>query len=182
MNTTTTYFIKLILLAVFYNQFCFVNDCFSASQGTLGKQSSASIEISVHINQTLNTISPNELLLNQSKGLITNNSKPLCVANQGFSEGAIVPYELKIDELTTPNQHTSSSYNVFLEDKSSFEKLALVKGMSIATQSAIEMNKSVFEECKKSGLALSIEMNHENHFSNAYEAFPGLLILMVSPI
>ena len=156
---------------------------FAASQGNKGKTSSGSVDISVHVSQTLNTVSPNELLLNQSNNFEIGNSKPFCIAHHGFNQNAAVPYELKVDNLSSAQPNDAFPYKVFLEDNSALEsKLHLTAGISVPKQSNLSINRDIQEICAESGLSLSIEMNEEYKYSSSGEIYPGLMILMVGPI
>jgi hypothetical protein len=160
----------------------------AASQGELGKRSSGSIEISVHVNQTLSAISPEELILNQATSSDLHTFKPFCVMHHGYSENAKVPYELTVADLTMPQQYINSTkisginfpYNIFLVDKASANnKLLLSPGMSLLKQSTLGSRVQINNDCANSGAYLSIEMTHS--FTNTEHIPPSLLLLLVSP-
>ena len=100
-NNAIHKFIFITFILVSNSIYCTIN---AASQGKLGNRSTASINISVHINQTLTTIYPEQLLLSSSTSSVTNTSQAFCVINQGFGENASVPYELIIDNLILQNK------------------------------------------------------------------------------
>ena len=180
--------IKILILFISLNSAICIGH--AATQGKLGKQSSASIHISVQVNQTLTTVSPQELLLNQATLSDNRSLKPFCVAHHGYSQNASVPYELKVDDLkvhqqkidSTQNKNISSPYNIYLEDKNSLHnRLRLSAGMSLFKQSALSFSDQITKECENSGLHLSIEMAESSNDSFQEPISPGLLILLVSP-
>ena len=161
------------------------NICHAASQGKLGRSSSASIGISVHVNQSLSTVSPPELLLSQNK------SEPLCIMHNGYTQNANVPYALKIDEIKVLDQNNDGGmdnqedflFNVFLEDRYTAEnKQKLSPGMSFSKQTRLSSRKQHKQDCRKAGMQLSIEKtNNEINLSDTQLGSTGLLILLVSP-
>lgn len=155
----------------------------AASQGKLGTQSTASVEISVTVNQSLSAVSPNELLLNNSSQASLSSHKPFCIAHHGLHKNASVPYELIVDSLTpsNENQHVLP-YNVFLEDNSSNKnKQLLTNGTTIAKQSNLSSSKELLLDCANSGVRLSIEKNYSAEKTASIPKAAGLLILLVSP-
>ncbi len=180
MKATTNYFLHLAIVFLIAS---FSGTCLAASQGSLGKTSSGSVEISVHVSQTLNTVSPNELLLNQSSNSLNKNSKPFCIAHYGFNQNAGVPYKLKVDNLFSAKSNDAFPYKVYLEDNHSFKnKLPLAVGMSVPKQSNITISKDLQQECVASGLSLSIEMSEKHKNNSPEQLHPGLMLLMVEPI
>ncbi len=166
----STKIIYLILLCAYAT-----NICYAASQGKLSIQSSASIEISVHVNQSLTAIGPEELLLNQNKS-------PLCVMHNGYKKDASVPYELKVDEIKVVDG-VNFPLNIFLEDKHSLNsKQLLMSGSSFLRQSNLSTSNQHEHDCRSSGLQLSLEAatHYKNTFDNSFNT-AGSLILLVSP-
>ncbi len=185
MDTTVKINLKLTLkLFLLLSLLVFTsNAVLAASQGKRGKSSTASVDISVYVSQTLNTVSPSELLLDQSKILEPVNSKLFCITHHGFDQNAGVPYELKVDKISSTLSNDSFPYKIFLEDQSSLNpKLHLAAGMTLPKQSNISTNKNLNEKCKNSGLSLSIEMNEAHQSMSPNQIPPGLMILMVGPI
>ncbi len=159
------------------------NVAHAASQGKLGIQSTASVEISVTVNQSLSAVSPNELLLNNSSQASLNSHKPFCIAHHGLHKNASVPYELIVNSLTTSykNQH-DIPYNIYLEDKNTNKsKQLLTNGTAIAKQSNLSRSKELLLDCAKSGVRLSIEKNYSIEKTASIPKAAGLLILLVSP-
>ncbi len=185
MDTSEKIYLKLIFkFILLLSLFVFTsNAVLAASQGKRGKSSSASVDISVYVSQTLSTESPNELLLDQSKILEPVNSKPFCIAHHGFDQNAGVPYELKVDKLSSTLPNNSFPYKIYLEDQSlRSSKLHLAAGMTLPKQSNISSNQNLRENCKNSGLSLSIEMDETRQNGASDQIPPGLMILMVGPI
>ena len=162
----------------------------AATQGKLGKQSSASIEISVHVSQTLSTFSPNELLVNRTKSDETN-FRPFCVLHHGYVLDSSVPYELKVEELTVPNKTNGTSqnnvgtlpYRVFLEEQNSqIKRQYLLPGASFNKQSKLIQSREGKQECINSGARLAIETVSRGNQDFDKEAIsPGVLIMLISP-
>ncbi len=154
----------------------------AADQGKLGKQSRASVEISVIVNQTLSSVSPNELLLN--KNLTSTYSEPFCVAHHGLNQNAKVPYELIVDHFKAINNRGNKQvmpFNVYLEDKNILNsKQQLIQGVSISTQSNFRINKNMQSACANSGLQLTIEENDLGQ-NTPNTSSPGIMILLISP-
>ena len=157
----------------------------AARDGSLS--SSASINISVTINQSLKTISPTELLLDRasSKG---NSNKPFCVAHHGFDQDASVPYKLVVDEIKPSNNtidtttDTTLPFDIILEDREiKNSKQKLVDGMSFEKQSRLTINNFLNNKCTTHGLALSIEKNKNNNKKHIPTNSTALLFLLVSP-
>ena len=180
-------FILLLITAV-------VLGCASAAtQGKLGKSSTASIGISVHVSQSLTAISPKELLLDQT----ANKKKPFCVMHHGYKLNSTVPYELIVDEikaqqnqaaLTVPNQTNSSEqsnegtlpFKIFLEnDESVLQKQLLSQGMSFYNQSKHNFNEQA--NCQDEGVNLSLEMANQRTDAKMQDDLLGVMILLVSP-
>ena len=160
----------------------FASTAEATDQGKLGKSSSASVDISVTVNQTFNSVSPNELLLNKS--LKKNAAEPFCVAHHGYNQNANVPYELVVDDLKNANGQQSKHampFNVYLENKNIHNsKQQLTQGVSISTQSNLRINKNLQSACANSGLQLSIEEN--KNVQNAFDRNSvGIMVLLVSP-
>lgn len=177
LNLTFTCFVLLTLFV------CTSGISFAASQGKIGKSSSASVNISVTVNQTFNTLSPNELLLNPSNNFGTKSSKPFCIAHHGFHQNAAIPYELKVDNLLSTNSSDAFAYKVFLEDENALNnKLHLEAGTAVPKQSKLKINQDLQKICAESGQSLSIEMNEKDSNNYTHQPSPGLLILMVAPI
>ncbi len=91
--------------------FCFAN---AASQGELGERSTASIEISVHVNQTLTSIHPEQLLVNSTTPITMHDSQPFCIVNQGYGLEASVPYDLKVDALNIQTINGAPAYTIYI--------------------------------------------------------------------
>ena len=177
LNLTFNCFVLLTLFV------CTSGVSFAASQGKIGKLSSASVDISVTVNQTLNTQSPNELLLNPYNNFETKSSKPFCIAHHGFHPNATIPYEIKVDNLLSTNSSDDFAYKVFLEDENVLNnKLHLETGTAVPKQSKLRINQDLQQKCAESGQSLSIELSekYSNNYTN--QPSPGLLILMVAPI
>ncbi len=182
--------LRILILTLFISLNCVICIGHAASQGKLGKQSSASIDISVQINQTLTTVHPEELILNQTTLSNNRTFKPFCVAHHGYSQNASVPYELKVDDLKIPQQNLNTSqnkiitspYNIYIEDKNSFNnRLRLSAGMSLFKQSVLSLSDQITKECENSGVHLAIELTDSLKSINQKPISPGLLILLVSP-
>lgn len=181
-NKTNYLFIRVLLLVAF--TISATNSSYAASQGKLGKQSSASVQISVHVNQSLSTTGPEEILLNQNK------TNPLCIMHNGYEQNASVPYELKVSEIKMlTNSHmndeatTSSTptLDIYLEDqKSNKQKYQLSPGLSLFNQT--RLNRNQYQDCQKNGMQLSVEIASDfMHAANQQNYSAGLLILLVSP-
>lgn len=172
---------KYFLTCVLAVQLCNVAN--AASQGKLGTQSTASVEISVTVNQSLSTVSPNELLLNTSSqaGLTTN--KPFCIAHNGFNKNASVPYELIVDSLVAPNEKSHTlPFNIYLEDKNTDKnKQLLTEGTTITKQSRLSRGEQLVNECASTDAQLSIEKNYSAENTPSASETAGLLILLVRP-
>ena len=185
MQTSVNKYLKLIcnyfvLIILFV---CTSGTGFAASQGKIGKSSSGSVDISVTVNQTLSTLSPNELLLNPSNNFETKSSKPFCIAHHGFHQNAMIPYELKVDKLLSTNSNDTLAYKVFLEDEGALNsKLHLETGTAVPKQSKLSSNQDLQKKCAETGQLLSIEMNEKHSNNHTNPPSPGLLILMVAPI
>ena len=154
----------------------------AADQGELGKTSKASIDISVTVNQTLNTISPTELLLNDFQ--TANSAIPFCVAHHGYSQNAHVPYELIVDSFTTVNNTTSKRtlpFNVFLQKKNNQKsKKQLIQGVSISSESNLKVSENLKSSCLNSGMQLHIEENILEQNSSNTDSL-GVMVLVISP-
>ncbi len=159
----------------------------AASQGKLGTQSIASVEILVTVNQSLSAISPNELLLNNSNQTNLTVNKPFCIAHNGFDKNASIPYELIVDRLVSINENQHSlPFNIFLEDKdkdknTNKSKHLLKNGITIAKQSNLSSSKELLNECVSTGAQLSIEKNNSAKKAASVPKTAGLLILLISP-
>lgn len=169
---SSKHLIYCIIVALTYNP------VYAASQGKLGTQSTATVEISVTIHQSLNAISPNEMLLGNS---IQNNltiSKPFCITNNGYERNTNVPYELIVEKLESSNTDIHKlPFSIFLEDKNN--KRLLTKGMKISKRSNLKNNNNIYKKCAETGTKLSIKNNDPNNASQPNTA--GLLLLLVSP-
>ena len=153
----------------------------AASEGKLGNRSTASINISVHINQTLTTIYPEQLLLSSStSSSATNTSQAFCVVNQGFGNYASVPYELIIENLTLQNIGENPAYYVYIK-KNGSSKETLEPGVSITNQSKITINEALKNRCSDMGMRISIESTNPSVNQSTISNIPGLLLLLVSP-
>lgn len=172
-----SYFFACVLLILLGNV------VHAASQGKLGTQSTASVEISVTVNQSLSAVSPNELLLNYSNRASLRSDKPFCIAHNGLNKNASVPYELIVDSLTSSNKNQHAlPYNIYLEDKyTNKSKHLLTNGTTIAKQSNLSSSKELLNECANSGVRLSIEKNYSAKNTASSLKSAGLLILLVSP-
>ncbi len=158
------------------------NTANAASQGKLGIQSSASVDISVTVNQSLNAVSPNELLLNSSNHS-GSTSMPFCIAHHGFKKKSSVPYSLSVDSLDTLHQDSHTlPYKIYLEGKNTNKnKLLLRSGTTITQQSTLKISPQVVHDCAENGLKLSIEKNRNTKKGVLTTTAPGLMILLVSP-
>lgn len=155
---------------------CIFCTSFAASQGKLGARSIASVEILIHVNQTFTTAHPNELVLNPKEQSANYASHKFCVLNKGYSKNASVPYELKVETLTTQISTESSAYNVYLSDTSSNKiKYLLRPGLKIKDQNAFNQENS----CMELGTNLTIEKT--DSIIDSIPATPGTLLLLVSP-
>ena len=154
----------------------------ATSQGKLGIQSSASIDISVMVTQSLSTVTPTELLLNDCNNC-ESTSMPFCIAHHGLKEGSSVPYSLSVDSLEPSHQESRTlPYKIYLEDKDTKRnKLLLHSGTVITKQSTLNVSKKVINECAENGMKLSIEMDVTAKKSVPTSASAGLMILLASP-
>ena len=178
-NNSSCIRFKIIILVILI--ISATNISHAASQGKLGRQSSASIGISVQVNQSLTADSPDELLLSQNK------SKPLCVMHNGYTQNATVPYELKVDEIKVLDQtnyiHNNNldtlPFNIILIDK---QKQQLTPGISLFQQTGLSTSDLHKQDCQETGMQLSLEMtaDHKNSLNTQVNS-TGLLILLVSP-
>lgn len=158
-----------------------INFSSAASQGERGSQSSAAIEISVTVNQTLTTVSPPELLLENAQQSESVINSPFCIAHHGFSKNAVVPYELIVDSLVSANKnHSAFPYKIFLENNNHSKQL-LNNGTSLTKQSKLNISEHLINDCEKSGTHLSIEKKRSTETSAPDTGSSGLLILLVSP-
>ncbi|QMU61512.1 MAG: hypothetical protein GKR92_07295 [Gammaproteobacteria bacterium] len=159
------------------------NVAHAASQGKLGTESTASVEIAVTVNQSLSAVSPNELLLNNfnQSGLTAN--KPFCIAHNGFNKNASVPYELIVDRLIPVNEKQHSlPFNIYLEDKNSNKsKQLLIKGTALSKHSSLKTSDNLISDCSNTGAQLLIEKNNTIKKTALQSNAAGLLILVVSP-
>jgi hypothetical protein len=145
------------------------NSVDAASQGKRGIQSSATVEISVTIHQTLNAISENNL----------TTKKPFCIANHGYEKNASVPYNLIVDRLESYDSDKNTlPFNIFLADKEN--KKLLTNGTKISKQSDLNINNDIVNNCVASGAQLLIEKKY-NAKSALQSNTSGLLLLLVSP-
>lgn len=174
------YLLKYLLASILVSLLS--NTAYAASQGKLGIQSSASVDISVTVNQSLSAVSPNELMLNNSNQN-GSASMPFCIAHQGFKKKASVPYELVVDSLVSPHKDQQTlPYKIYLEDKNkSKNKLLLNSGTTISKQSTLNISEQVIDECANNGLKLSIEKFTNENKDTSKTAAVGLMILLVSP-
>jgi hypothetical protein len=183
MQTRVTIFNSLqkyLIVFLILSSLC-INFASAASQGERGSQSSAAIEISVTVNQTLTTVSPPELLLENAKQSELVINSPFCIAHHGFSKNAVVPYELIVDSLASANKnHSAFPYKIFLENKNHNKQL-LANGTSLTKQSQLNISEHLINDCEKSGTHLSIERNSYTKASAPNKDTSGLLILLVSP-
>ncbi len=170
-----TYLFASLLLSLLFN----VTN--AASQGTLGKSSSASVEISITVNQSLRAVSPTELMLN-STNASKPTSKPFCIAHHGFKNNSSVPYELVVDNLVSGNkdQQNPLPYKIYLEDKDENKQL-LNNGTKVARQSTLNLSEEVVEQCSENGLRISIEEYNNTKNDVFSRTTAGLMILLVSP-
>jgi len=186
-----TKFINVFFYALVAAITIHISSAEAARDGSLSSSSSASINISVTINQSLKTISPTELLLDRasSKG---NSNKPFCVAHHGFDQDASVPYKLVVDEIKPSNNtidttadttaDTTLPFDIILEDREiKNSKQKLVDGMSFEKQSRLTINNFLNNKCTTHGLALTIEKNKNNNKKHIPTNSTALLFLLVSP-
>ncbi len=154
------------------------NPVYAASQGKLGIQSTATTEISVTVHQSLNAISPNEILLGKKIENSLTASKPFCIANNGYKKNVNVPYELIVDRIESSNTGIDRlPFSIFLEDK--YTKKRLTKGTKIVKRSNLKTNRNIYNDCMDTGAKLSIKSNHSKDTLKPNTA--GLLLLLVSP-
>ncbi len=193
INYKTNSFKKTLLLnflffALFWCLTLLLNDASATSQGELGNQSSASVKVSVQVNQSLRINSPHELLIDQTT-LNKNNSRPLCVMHHGYSHTANVPYELTVDDIAVFSQMGNASrknravpsFDIFLNDsRSPIKKQRLTTGMSLTKQSQLSFYELQNHSCDDRSAQLSIEMSTRGDLAQRDSA-TGLLILLVSP-
>ncbi|MEM7401357.1 MAG: hypothetical protein AAF304_05345, partial [Pseudomonadota bacterium] len=170
------------LLIVLVSAAIFTSVAEAADQGKLGKSSSASVEISVTVNQTLRSVSPDELIL--SNNLTTKSTEPFCVTHHGYNKHANVPYDLIVDNIKTANNQSDNQvmpFNVYLVDqKKRNSKQHLTRGVSISTQSNLSISKNTQSACANSGLQLTIEENDlEDNTSDTNSV--GIMVLLLSP-
>ena len=170
-------FIFITFILVSNSIYCTSN---AASQGKLGNRSTASINISVHINQTLTTIYPEQLLLSSSTSSVTNTSQAICVINQGFGENASVPYELIIENLILQNIGENPAYYVYIKENGS-NKESLSQGVSITNQSILTFADMLDNKCNDMDMSIAIESSNPSADPNSISDTPGLLLLLVSP-
>jgi hypothetical protein len=169
---------QLIVFLILTTQ-CF-NFSIAASQGKRSIQSSASVEISVTVNQTLTAVTPPELLLKNAKQSRLVINSPFCIAHHGFSKNAVVPYDLIVDSLVSTNDNQSEfPFKIFLENKK--QKQLLTNGTSLAKQSQLNINENLIYDCENSGAYLSIEQDSNILTPTPHIGSTGLLILLVSP-
>ena len=143
----------------------------------MDNRSTASIDISVHINQTLTTIYPEQLLLSAS-----NSEQSVCVVNQGYGENSSVPYDLVVEDLNLQYIDNIPAYNVYIKDKdSNIQILMLAPGVSIADQSKITINEALKNKCSDMGMRISIESTNASVNQSTNSSIPGLLLFLVSP-
>lgn len=173
------YYLKKYVFVVFL--VClFFNSANGASQGKLGNQSSASVDVSVTVNQSLRTVSANELILDSTKQN-QSSSMPFCIAHNGFKKNASVPYELIVDSVSSPNKDLHAlPYKLYLEDKNT-SKLLLNNRTTIAKQSTLYLSEEIVSDCAEYGLKLSIEKNNTTKKEVSGTSTVGLMILLVSP-
>ena len=154
---------------------------YAASQGKLGKTSTGTVNIAVHVNQSFSSFVPNELVLNNDS--IKNKiSKPFCIAHMGFTHKIPVPYELEVlnFEIQNSNSAEQNIYNVYW--KNSEKSLQqLTPGINIQSQSALSHSDEIHQNCIDSGNQLVLKLNKQLSESFEGNLQPGLLILMVSP-
>ncbi len=165
-------------MSVLVVQSCNVVD--AASQGKLGAQSSASVEISVTVHQSLSVVSPIELLLNDSSKTKSTASKPFCIAHSGINDNTSVPYDLVVDSLTQNENSNTHLYNIYLKDKDK-SKMLLSEGTSITKQSLSSNNGQVTNECSHMSAELLIEKNTSVENIRKTTGTTDLLILLVRP-
>lgn len=164
----------------------FTNPTEAATDGKLNSHSSGSIDISITVNQTLQTISPSEFIVEDKSFTNKQNSiKPFCVAHHGFGHETSVPYQLIVDEIKLANKDQNNHFlpfDIILEDKYyQRSKQRLVRGMTIAKQSKLKISDDLSEECATNGLSLSIEKNAKSNKTLSQASATALLFLLVSP-
>lgn len=170
-------FIRLILVAISIFSYSI---SFAASQGKLGVRSKATVGISVHVNQTLTAIHPEELILKATEQTATYTSQPFCVINQGYGENASVPYELLVEDVSLQNFGDNPAYNVYMKETGSNKK-ALVQGVSITNQSILTFVDVIENKCKDIDMSIAIESTNPSADPKLISDSPGLLLLLVSP-
>ncbi len=177
--TISRYLQKCLLVGLLVSLSFHVVD--AASQGKLGTHSSASIEISVTVNQSLHTVSPKELILN-SANKSAQTSMPFCIAHHGVNKNSSVPYELIVTSPATSSkgQQASLPYKIYLEDKNKNKQL-LNDGTTVAQQSTLTINEEIVAQCSDNGQRLLIEKNNSIKKDVFSTASAGLMILLVSP-
>ncbi len=164
-----------------------INLAEAAKDGNLNSRSTGSVNISITVNQSLKTVSPTELLLNDKPHTKNNSNNAFCVAHHGFSQEASVPYKLHVDEIKSFTQMANTSsdqplpFDIILNDKQLIDsKQKLLNGMTFEKQSSLNINKQLRSECASAGLAISIEKNTDNNKKHE-QINSALLFLLVSP-
>ncbi len=153
---------------------------FAASQGKLGVRSTATVGISVYVNQTLTAVHPEELILNATEKTATHTSQPFCVINQGYGENASVPYELIVEDVSLQSFGDNPAYNVYIKETGS-SKETLAQGVSLINQSILTFADVMENKCNDMNMSIAIESTNPSADPNSISNTPGLLLLLVSP-
>ena len=171
--------------------FCFLsveNKLYAASQGKLGLHSSASVDISVTVNQTLKTIAPTELFITSGRADSQDSSKPFCVKHLGNRQSAGLPYNLIVDDIKQFDKNgvtdpaSTKAFNLLLLNKHlSTNKIKLTPGMTFSSQSKSSLNQDLVNKCSNSSLEIAVEKNGNTQNLKNVNYASGLLLLLVSP-
>ncbi len=160
--------------------FCLLNNvAFATSQGSLGSSSTATIDISVTVNQSIKVLRTNDLIFENTSA---NVSQPLCVQHNGYTDEAGVPYTLIVDDFKLSEQTTSAPFKVYLADDSNSENLIeLHSGFTIHKQNNVQANLESTTECLASNLHLQmIPIQDFQDPANINEVIAEI-VLMLSP-
>ena len=173
---------RVIFVALISVSNFFICKSFAAEQGTLGSRSTASIEISVQINQTFTTIHPGELVLTSVNSVSSKSSQPFCVVNHGYGENASIPYELIVETISVQTDKETPIYNVYLSESDAMnQKVLLTQGLIINSQSEFTSSNIVNKHCSGLGSSISVEQTNGKLSNSNFSPTPGSLLLVISP-
>ena len=159
----------------------------AAKDGNLSTHSSGTVNIYITVNQSFKTVSPTELVLNETSVSKQKSNGSFCIAHHGFNQESSVPYKLVVDEIISNNTRNSISnqslpFDIFLKDSQlKNNKQKLIGGMKLEKQSRLNINERSADECDSTGLTLSIKENSNNKKQNEQTNSAALLFLLVSP-